>query len=236
MNSGIALLAATAASVGVIHTILGPDHYLPFVMMAKARRWPLARTLAVTALCGVGHVASSILIGGAGIALGLSLARIEALESFRGDLAAWALVAFGLVYTVWGIRRAVRNRPHTHLHLHADGAPHVHEHRHVGGHAHPHEAAGGSLTPWALFVVFVLGPCEPLIPILMYPAARESRAGLVIVSAVFAAATILTMTAIVAVAATGVRFVPLGRLERFSHAMAGGIILLSGLGIRFLGL
>jgi len=35
---------------------------------------------------------------------------------------------------------------------------------------------------------------------------------------------------------TGIRFLPLGKLERYMHALAGGIIFLSGIGIRFLGL
>ena len=30
-----------------------------------------------------------------------------------------------------------------------------------------------SITPWALFVVFILGPCEPLIPILMFTAKTQ---------------------------------------------------------------
>ena len=34
---------------------------------------------------------------------------------------------------------------------------------HHGEHMHPH-LVGASLTPWALFVIFVFGPCEPLIP------------------------------------------------------------------------
>jgi len=32
-------LCATAAGVGVIHTLLGPDHYLPFAAMARAGDW-----------------------------------------------------------------------------------------------------------------------------------------------------------------------------------------------------
>ena len=32
-------LLAAAFGVGVVHTLLGPDHYLPFIMLAKARGW-----------------------------------------------------------------------------------------------------------------------------------------------------------------------------------------------------
>ena len=36
-----------------------------------------------------------------------------------------------------------------------------------------------------LFTIFVFGPCEPLIPILMYPAAKSSVAGMLLVAGVF---------------------------------------------------
>ena len=58
MPPDLALLLLTGASIGVIHTLLGPDHYLPFVALSKARAWTQGRTAAITAACGVGHVLS----------------------------------------------------------------------------------------------------------------------------------------------------------------------------------
>jgi len=84
--------------------------------------------------------------------------------------------------------------------------------------------------------VFVFGPCEPLIPLLMYPAAKHSAGGMLLVAGVFGAATIGTMLAIVGVTTLGINKLPLGRLERFSHALAGAAILMCGLAIQFLGL
>ena len=43
--------------------------------------------------------------------LGISLLSVETFESFRGELAGWLLLTFGLVYFVWGVRRALRHRP-----------------------------------------------------------------------------------------------------------------------------
>ena len=113
-----------------------------------------------------------------GIGLGLQLASLEWLEGIRGSLAAWMLIGFGVAYMAWGLRQALRNRPHTHWHSHGD-VTHDHLHSHHEDHAHLHEdrPAARSLTPWVIFVIFVLGPCEPLIPLLMYPAARESVVG-----------------------------------------------------------
>jgi nickel/cobalt exporter len=238
MSNEYAILMVTAASVGFLHTLFGPDHYLPFIVMARARRWSLLKTGWITFLCGVGHVGSSVLLGMIGIALGIAVTKLETVESFRGDLAAWALIAFGLVYFVWGLRKAWRMKPHEHPHTHIDGiAQHDHVHSHVSGHVHIHAEEGNpNITPWVLFTIFVLGPCEPLIPILMYPAAQESFSGLVWVTAVFGGVTILTMLGIVMASSWGFHMIPFRKAEQYSHALAGGAICLCGLAIQFLGL
>lgn len=43
----INILIWTALSIGFIHTIVGPDHYLPFVVMSKARNWSLSKTMVI---------------------------------------------------------------------------------------------------------------------------------------------------------------------------------------------
>ena len=237
MNTEISILLVTAASLGFVHTVLGPDHYLPFIVMAKARNWSSSKTAWITALCGVGHVGSSVLLGLLGVALGVLVEKLVAIESVRGDLAAWAFIAFGLAYFVWGLRRAIKNKPHTHLHFHQDGSSHLHEHGHHDSHAHVHDnPEKANITPWILFTIFVFGPCEPLIPLLMYPAAQNSHAGMILVAGVFGVVTIATMMTIVLLLSKGISFVPMGKLERYSHALAGFIIFASGAGIKFLGL
>ena len=238
MQNGILVLAGTAATIGFVHTLLGPDHYLPFIVIARARQWPLPKTLFISFLCGLGHVLSSVVIGFMGIALGLAVFRIEGIESFRGSLAAWLLIGFGIAYFVWGLRKAIQNKPHKHLHLHADDVEHEHTHTHrQGAHAHIHDdKAKSTLTPWILFTIFVFGPCEPLIPLLMYPAAEHNIAGVVLVTLAFGVVTITTMLAIIAAASLGVRFIRLGFLEKYVHAIAGAMIFVSGISVQFLGL
>lgn len=235
MSSELWLLTLTAATLGFVHTILGPDHYVPFVMMARAGEWSRTKTLWVTFGCGLGHVLSSVLLGGIGIVLGVALARLEAIESIRGELAAWLLIGFGLAYATWGLWRGLKKRPHRHVHTHADGTVHSHLHSHTEEHVHVH-ATATRLTPWILFTIFIFGPCEPLIPLLMYPAARSSLWGLVLVTLVFGATTITTMLVAVLVARTGLVRIAFGTLERYIHAFAGATIALCGLAIQFLGL
>jgi len=243
------ILAGTAASLGFIHTVIGPDHYLPFIVISRARNWTLRKTLFVSFLAGLGHILSSVVLGFVGIALGIAVARLEGVESARGEIAAWLLIGFGLAYFIWGMRRAWKGKPHTHAHLHGHEGPHehphgpehgVHEHVHsheIAEHAHPHgEEKKANITPWVLFTIFVFGPCEPLIPLVMYPAARHSTAGVVLVAAAFGLVTIATMLVIITAASWGARFVRLGKLERYSHALAGLMIFVSGLAVQFLGL
>ena len=128
MTVELGTLIFTAASIGFVHTILGPDHYLPFIMISWARNWSTLKTLVVTFLCGLGHIASSVVLGFIGVALALSVKKLELFESFRGNIAAWLLIAFGLVYIVWGLRKAYRNRPHSHSHTHHDEDVHTHLH------------------------------------------------------------------------------------------------------------
>ncbi|MBU1320701.1 MAG: hypothetical protein KKH67_16115, partial [candidate division Zixibacteria bacterium] len=109
MTQELGALLTTAALIGFIHTVLGPDHYVPFVAMARARNWSRPKTIIITIWCGIGHVLSSVVIGLIGIAIGISVTSLESVEAIRGDLAAWALTAFGLVYFVWGLRRAMRH-------------------------------------------------------------------------------------------------------------------------------
>jgi nickel/cobalt exporter len=231
-------LLIAAGSIGFCHTLLGPDHYLPFIVLSWARKWSTVRTAVITLLCALGHIGSSVLLGFLGVTLGLAVESLTGAESLRGRIAAWLFIAFGLIYLLWGLRHIYRSRPHQHAHSHLeDEHSHVHLHTHFGEHVHVHDVQSlKSLTPWILFTIFVFGPCEPLIPFLMYPAAKGSLFDLAIVTATFGVVTTLTMLATVFLGRAGVNFLPLQNVQRYSHALAGATILACGLAIQFLGL
>lgn len=239
MGTELSILLVTSASLAFIHTILGPDHYIPFVMMARARKWSYTKTAWITFACGLGHVGSSVLIGIIGISLGLALTNVTSVEGFRGNIAAWVLMGFGLVYFAWGLRRAIKGKTHTHNHLHSNGTAHSHKHTHAGEHAHVHNSTDSKkeITPWVLFTIFILGPCEPLIPILMYPAAKNSWVDVASVAGLFAVVTIATMILSVGLILYGSKLLPKTNIiERYMHAIAGAIISFCGVSIQFLGL
>ncbi len=113
---------------------------------------------------------------------------------------------------------------------------HDHLHSHEGDHLHVHDERGKSITPWVLFIIFVFGPCEPLIPLLIYPAAKYGLFTACLVSTLFAIATIATMLTMIAVASWGVGLLRWGRLEKYTHAIAGSLIFVTGLSVLALGL
>jgi hypothetical protein len=149
-------------------------------------------------------------LGRVGVLLGGVVLRLEAIEAWRGDLAAWLLIGFGLAYVSWGLMRSVRAE----LHVHAPAAP------------------GAAWAPWLACLVFVLGPCEPLIPLLMVPAARVDPGAVVAVVAAFAAATLGTMVVAVLALRSGLSWLHLPVAGRFGHALAGLAILVCGALVR----
>jgi hypothetical protein len=234
-GTGLSLSLLTAAfGVGVIHTLLGPDHYLPFIMLAKARGWSRLRTVVVTAACGLGHVMSSVVLGGLGILFGVAVGRLETVESGRGSIAAWAIVVFGIAYAMWGLRYALRKRTGLEAHVHGEEV-HIHSHG-LNPHGHPHQKLGADTTFWSLFIIFVLGPCEPLIPLFALPASRGRWDVAILTAAVFAVATLVSMVGATIAGLEGLKLVRFGALERWAHVAAGFVIAAAGLSVIYLGL
>lgn len=234
MNTSIQALAITAATIGIFHTVTGPDHYIPFAVIAKARNYNRIQTVVLVILCGIGHVGSSVILGFIGVAAGLGVNKLQVFEGFRGSIATWMLIIFGLIYGLWGLRKAL----HKHHHHH-HGEEHDHSHEMNDHHHHFPIKKDGSklnLTPWILFMIFVFGPCEPLIPLLIYPAANQSIGGAMYISLIFGLVTIATMMVMVFIVIKGFDLLPLQKIHRYTHAMAGFTIFLCGVCLIIFGL
>jgi len=55
MQSEMQVLIIAAISVACLHTVSGPDHYLPFIALSKSRGWSFTKTMGWTIVCGCGH-------------------------------------------------------------------------------------------------------------------------------------------------------------------------------------
>ncbi|QHS62320.1 urease accessory protein UreH domain-containing protein [Chitinophaga agri] len=232
MNAALQLLITTAVTISFLHTVTGPDHYVPFIALSRVRGWSISKTVGWTLLCGAAHVGSSVLLGLLGIGLGWSLSKISGVEGVRGGLAGWALLTFGLLYTIWGLKRAWSNKVHKHFDVYDNGEIYVYEHKH-GEIVYPQERM--KVTPWIMLIIFGLGPCEPLIPLLTYPAAQHSAYGMCMLIGSFTLFTLLTMVGMVLLGYYGFSLLRISYLERYVHALGGVTILICGVGMVCLG-
>lgn len=201
-------LVVSTLGVAVVHA-LAPDHWVPFVALGRAQHWSVKRLIFVTMLAGIGHVGSSVVLGLIGLTLGFLLKEVQVFESARGEIAGLILIGFGLAYAVWGLKQA--------------------------RHGHAPRDKGQIVTVWTLVVIFVLGPCEPLIP-LMLLAAQHGWAAVWIVSVLFSIATIAMMLGQALLGHLGVRLLATERLEHWTHALAGALIAFTGLLVMALGI
>jgi hypothetical protein len=230
MQADLIMLLGTAVTISLLHTLAGPDHYLPFIALSKAKGWSLSRTLFWTIVCGCGHVWSSVILGLGGAALGWSLSKVTWLEQVRGGVAAWAFLLFGIVYAIIGLVRAGKNRRHKHFDMYEDGSLYVYEHK-DGEVVAPNERH--TVTPWVMFVIFLLGPCEPMIPLLYLPAAKNSTAAMVLLITVYTVFTLAIMLLLVVLGYYGFSFLKTEKLEKHMHAIGGATITICGLGMIF---
>lgn len=232
MQSEMEILIIAAVSVASLHTVTGPDHYLPFIALSKSRGWSLSKTIGWTIICGSGHVISSVVLGLGGAAFGWSLSKISWLENVRGGIAGWVMLLFGFCYGAWGLYRAINHNPHRHFDLAENGDIYVYQHNH-GEAVAPNERY--KVTPWVMFIIFILGPCEPMIPLLYFPAAQNGWWGMGILITIYTSVTLLTMLTMVLLGYSGIAFVKTEKLERYVHALGGLTIFICGAGMLWMG-
>ena len=84
---------------------------------------------------------------------------------------------------------------------------------------------------WALVLIFVLGPCEALLPLLVVPVARGDTGGAVLVAGIFGATTLLAMVGAVWVGLTGAAWVRAPWLGRWGHSLAGAAVMGCGVAV-----
>lgn len=210
MGGAFWALALAAASVGALHSI-APDHWVPFAALSRARGWTAWKTARITLACGLGHVTVSAALGVLALVLGLGALQLfgERLEAVAGLL----LMAFGLAYAVWGLRKAMHERLHHHAH-HVDSS---------------------NATAWTLFLLFSADPCVAVMPILFAaaPLGVGPAAGVVLI---YELATLGAMVPLVLISRAGAARLKWHWLDHYADGAAGGIIAVVGLAVTLLGI
>ncbi len=217
VTSASILLFLTSCGTAITHALI-PDHWLPFVVMARTQRWSDSRAAVLAALAGLLHVLMSILIGGLFIAFGRGSVEHLAARADRplGFLAGAMLLLFGVGYGLWAHRREARI--HGEAQGDGDHAGHLHAHGHLLERWFRRAVSGG-----ALVVIIGISPCAVLAPIL-FAASVQGSGPLLAAAAGFAACTIGTAAIATLLAIRSLRRLNLTFFTRYGDLLSGALV------------
>jgi nickel/cobalt exporter len=213
MQQSLWILLVSTAAVAFLHA-LAPDHWMPFAAIARAQKWSKPKLLWITFISGVGHVGISIVFSIIGILLGFSLSRLKGIEGHRGEVALWLLIGFGVAYMLWGIKKAKEAKRKK---------------------IDEEKLKANTVAVWTMFAVIILGPCEPLVP-MVFLGYNYGYFGVLVVSLVFSIITIFMMLSQSLLAFMGVQLIKNDTADRYSHAFAGLVIALTGVFVMVMGI
>jgi nickel/cobalt exporter len=223
MNEAVlTTIAITGFGVAFFHAAI-PTHWLPFVLTARAQRWNNARTLAITALAGSGHVLFTALLGLFIAWFGIVLN--EKIGDWFPRLAGGVLLLFGLFYIFRQV--VMKGQPHRHL---VGGHPHAHDE-----HAHAHEDEKGATAPpvsdrvaiTSLLAMLTFSPCEAFLPIYA-SGVRYGWSGFALLTAILSVGCVTGMVIFTALTLAGVRRIKLGLLEKYESGLIGVLLCVIG--------
>lgn len=230
------LLIATAGFTALFHTLI-PDHWLPFVLVARSQGWSLRKTFWTTFISAVFHVTLSLGLGILALFLGreFTAAIGEKIERFAG----FGLLFFGLVYTLFFLAGSGKHQHyfpgHGGHHPLEDyrgpgeepGGPATTEgpsrrhilSRHLGDHP---------LSALTLAAVVGLNPCVLAIPLMMATVA-DGIGSLLAVGASFAVTSIVVLVSASLLGYQGMQRLNLDFLNRYGEVVSGALIAALGL-------
>jgi nickel/cobalt transporter (NicO) family protein len=202
-NDQVGVFFFLMMGAAAIHSLL-PTHWLSFVLVGRAQKWPRPRMLKVLLASGLGHVTTTSAVGLFAAFLGKNLQRHFDLVGMI--LPGTILVGFGLFYVALGWRRRRRRSGHPH---HEDS---VRTHR---------VAAGG------LILEMSLEPCEALIPI-FFAAGALSWPVLILMAAAMSAVTLGAMAVLAWIGYAGYRKLTFPWLVHNERLVLGSLLMAVG--------
>lgn len=230
-DTALATVAATGFAVAFLHAVI-PTHWLPFVLVGRARRWSHGRTLAVALAAGMGHVLLTTLLG-----LGIAWFGFQ-LDETLGHLFPW--IAGGLLLAFAGYYGIKQVRGEGICHHNPPGSRHApseacgHEH----GRTHWDEEMAGSrlVAPgtgdWTaiggLFVMLTFSPCEGFLPV-YWSGVQFGWRGFIVLSVILAVATLAGMALFTWLTLIGFDRLKIKRIERHESGLLALLFVILGL-------
>ncbi|MFA5056881.1 MAG: hypothetical protein WC485_02105 [Opitutaceae bacterium] len=231
MNSAVlTTIAVTGFTVAFLHAAI-PTHWLPFVLVARARGWTRARTLVVTLCAGLGHVGLTSLLGVAIAWFGFQL------DERVGGLFPWVIGVFLITVGLYYFWRQWRGGGICHHHpvggRHQPNAACGHEadHSHWEEELKDSKLMSARASDWTamsgLFVMLTLSPCEGFLPIYL-SGVRFGWRGFALLSLILAVAALAGMTLFTWLTLLGLERFKVERFERYEAGLIGGLFSLLG--------
>jgi hypothetical protein len=225
-------LLSTAAATALLHTLI-PDHWLPFVLVGRARGWRASTVAFASGLAAVIHAALSVLLGV--LALWIGVASTDVLGETLERVGAALLVLFGLGYALWAWKKGGHFHPGGALLHRADGGHTCSGDEGPGNPEHLHYHAddaliGAGTGGWGalgLAVIVGVNPCVLLLPLMLASIPRGPGT----VALVAAAYTLPAVMLMVGLSVLGVRVgwrIRLPGAARYAELGSGLLIALLG--------
>ena len=208
------LLVGAVVAVGILHTMV-PDHWVPITLLARQKKWSKGQTARAALQAGTGHVVTTLLIALvvwiAGVAVATKFGHVVDLVS------SLALIAFGL----WIAASSWLEMHNEHGHYHGS-VYHPHDHERADE-SHTHNSKRTAL-------LLILGSSPMIEGIPAFFAASKYGIGLIVLMAIFfAASTIATYMILCVYSLEGLERIKLGPFEKYGEVLSGSFIALIGL-------
>ena len=242
MNQAVfTTIAVTGFTVAFLHAAI-PTHWLPFVMTARVQKWNRAKTLAVTALAGSGHVVFTAVLGVLVAWFGIALN--DKVGGWFPWIAGGALVLFGLYYVIQQLRGKGHGHSHAfgghsredHGHSHAEHEhwheehEHPHDHSHEGHHDEqpappPPKSDWGAIA--SLLALLTFSPCEGFLPVYV-SGVRYGWSGFFLLTVILSVATVAGMVLFTWLTLAGMEKLKFRFLEKYESGIMGALLCLLG--------
>lgn len=220
-------ITITGFTVAFLHAVV-PTHWVPFVLVGKARGWNRRRILLITLGAGAGHVLMTTVVGLLIAWVGFELE--ESLTHVFPSLVAGMLLLVGS-YFAW---RQVRGKGICHHPMpgssHQPGEACTHDHGR--GHSHWNEELADTplvkkrVGDWAaiggLLSMVTLSPCEGFLPIYL-TGVQYGWTGFWLLSAILAVTTLGGMALLTWLTLLGSERFRLERFERYEAGLLAGL-------------
>jgi nickel/cobalt exporter len=196
------IFAFSAAFVGLVHS-LAPGHWLPVVLVSKARKWNTRTALLGAAVTAAGHVLISLVLGLVALEVGAHYfaQHEEGIESYAG----LAVAVFGVLYAL--------NSYFRHARCH--------------GHEHHGPAPDRRKSPFVFLFTIGLSPCVAVLPVFA-AAAPVGTVAVVVAMIGFVAGVLVALLSATLLATTSVVKLDHPILEHYGDVITGVTVAMMG--------